>query len=49
MIYTTEKGIKHKVDLLNLVEEIGNVSNTCEMVGLSYDMRYGLSLQISRR
>lgn len=31
----TDKIIKHKVGLLNLAEELGNVSKACQMMGLS--------------
>ncbi len=30
MIHTNEKVIKHKVGLLNLAEELGNVSKACK-------------------
>ena len=37
MIHTNDKVIKYKVDLLNLAEELGNVSKACKMMGLSRD------------
>ena len=37
MIHTNEKIIKHKVGLLNLAEELGNVSKACQMIGVSSD------------
>jgi len=40
MINTTSKIIKHKVGLLNLAEELGNVSKACQMMGLSRDTFY---------
>ena len=40
MIHTTEKIIKHKVGLLNLAEELGNVSKACQVMGLSRDTFY---------
>ena len=40
MIHTTDKVIKHKVGLLNLAEELGNVSKACKMMGLSRDTFY---------
>ena len=40
MIHTTEKVIKPKVGLLNLAEELGNVSKACKMMGLSRDTFY---------
>ena len=40
MIHTNEKVIKHKVGLLNLAEELGNVSKACKMMALSRDTFY---------
>ena len=40
MINTNEKIIKHKVGLLNLAEELGNVSKACQVMGLSSDTFY---------
>ena len=40
MIHSNEKVIKHKVGLLNLAEELGNVSKACKMMGLSRDTFY---------
>lgn len=40
MINSTDKIIKHKVGLLNLAEELGNVSKACKMMGLSRDTFY---------
>ena len=40
MVYSNEKFIKHEVGLLNLVEELGNVSKACKMVGLFRDTFY---------
>lgn len=40
MLNTTDKIIKHKVGLLNLAEELGNVSQACKMMGLSRDTFY---------
>jgi hypothetical protein len=37
---TTEKVIKHKVGLLNLARELGNVSKACKMMELSRDTFY---------
>ncbi|KTC76904.1 transposase (ISSod13) [Legionella brunensis] len=34
------KIIKHKVGLLNLAEELGNVSKACKVIGLSRDTFY---------
>jgi ACT domain-containing protein len=40
MLQCNEKIIKHKVDLLNLAEEFGNVSEACQVMGLSRDTFY---------
>lgn len=40
MIDSTDKIIKHKVGLLNLAEELGNVSKACKIMGLSRDTFY---------
>lgn len=40
MLHTNEKIIKHKVGLLNLAEELGNVSQACKAMGLSRDTFY---------
>ena len=40
MIHSNEKVIKHKVGLLNLAEELGNVSKACQVMGLSRDTFY---------
>jgi transposase InsO family protein len=40
MLETTQKIIKHKVGLLNLAEELGNVSKACQVMGLSRDTFY---------
>lgn len=40
MINSTDKIIKHKVGLLNLAEELGNVSRACKVMGLSRDTFY---------
>jgi molybdenum-dependent DNA-binding transcriptional regulator ModE len=37
---TNERAIKHKVGLLNLAEELGNVSRACKTMGLSRDTCY---------
>lgn len=37
MLETNLKIIKHKVGLLNLAEELGNVSRACKTMGLSRD------------
>ena len=40
MLYGNEKIIKHKVGLLNLAEELGNVSRACKIMGMSRDTFY---------
>jgi transposase InsO family protein len=40
MFHTNEKIIRHKVGLLNLAEELGNVSKACKVMGLSRDTFY---------
>ena len=40
MLNTNDKIIKHKVGLLNLAEELGNVSQACKIMGLSRDTFY---------
>ena len=40
MLDNNEKVIRHKVGLLNLAEELGNVSKACKVMGLSRDTFY---------
>ncbi len=40
MLNTNERIIKHKVGLLNLAEELGNVSKAFQIMGLSRDTFY---------
>ena len=40
MIHATDKVIKHKVGLLNLAEELGNISKACSVMGNSRDTYY---------
>ena len=40
MLNTTNKIIKHKTGLLNLAEELGNVSKACQVMGYSRDTFY---------
>ena len=40
MLNTNEKVIKHEVGLLDLAEELGNVSKACPVMGLSRDTFY---------
>lgn len=40
MLQSNERIIRHKVGLLNLAEELGNVSQACKIMGLSRDTFY---------
>ena len=40
MLHSNERIIKHKIGLLNLAEELGNVSKACQLMGLSRDTFY---------
>lgn len=40
MIHTNNPIIKHKAGLLNLAEELGNVSKVCKIMGVSRDTFY---------
>ncbi|EIJ2379440.1 IS481 family transposase [Vibrio alginolyticus] len=40
MLHTSNPIIKHKAGLLNLVEELGNVSKACKVMGVSRDTFY---------
>jgi transposase InsO family protein len=40
MLHSNERIIKHKIGLLNLAEELGNVSKACQVMGLSRDTFY---------
>ena len=40
MLHTNNPIIKHKVGLLNLAEELGNVSRACKVMGVSRDIFY---------
>ena len=40
MLHTSEKIIRNKVGLLNLAEELGNVSKACKMMGFSRETFY---------
>ena len=40
MLHTNERIIKHKLGLLSLAEELGNVSKACQVMGLSRDTFY---------
>lgn len=40
MLHTNDKIVKHKVGLLNLANELGNISKACKMMGVSRDTFY---------
>ncbi len=40
MLHTNDRIIKHKVGLLNLADELGNVSKACKMMGVSLGTFY---------
>ncbi len=40
MLHTTNPVIKHKASLLNLAEELSNVSKACKIMGVSRDTFY---------
>lgn len=48
MLHSNEKDIKHKVGLLNLAQELGNVSKACKIMGLSRDMSYRYQSAVER-
>lgn len=40
MIHSNDRIVKHKVGLLNLADELGNISKACKMMGVSRDTFY---------
>lgn len=40
MLHTASPVIKHKADLLNLAEELSNISKACKIMGVSRDTFY---------
>jgi transposase len=40
MLHTNDKIVKHKVGLLNLADELGNILKACKMMGVSRDTFY---------
>ena len=40
MLNGNERIVKHKIGLLNLAEELANVSRVCKIMGLSRDTFY---------
>lgn len=49
MLNTNEKIIKHKPGLLNLAEELSNVSRACKVMGFSRDTLLPLQNRRGRR
>jgi len=47
MLNTTDKIIKHKTGLLNLAEELCNVSKACQVMGYSREQDIGSLIQIA--
>ncbi|MDW0432799.1 helix-turn-helix domain-containing protein, partial [Mannheimia haemolytica] len=43
MFYSNNPLIKHKTGLLNLAEELGNISQACKVMGMSRDTFMGMS------
>jgi hypothetical protein len=44
-----QSAIKHKIGLLNLAQELGNVSKACKMMGFSRDTFLPLPARQGRR
>ena len=40
MLHTHDRIVKHKVGLLNLADELSNISKACKMMGVSRDTFY---------
>lgn len=40
MLHTNDRIVKHKVGLLNLADELGNISKACKLMGVSRDTFY---------
>lgn len=40
MLHTNEKIIKNKVGLINLAQELGNISKACKIMGYSRETFY---------
>ena len=43
MLQSNQKIIRHKVGLLNLAEELGNVSKACQVMGLSLSLTHDMT------
>jgi len=48
MLNTNGKIIKHKTGLLNLAEELGNVSKACQVMGYSRDSQVRTSNELRK-
>jgi hypothetical protein len=46
MLHSNDKIIKHKVGLLNLADELGNVSKACQIMGLTGSPDEGFAIAI---
>ena len=49
LLNSTDKIIKHKTGLLNLAEELGNVSKACQVMGMSRDTFYRYKAAVDQR
>ncbi len=49
MLHTSDKVIKNKVGLLNLAEELGNVSKACKVMGFSRETFKCIGKEVSKR
>ena len=47
MIHTNYPIIKHKVELLNLAEELGHVSKACKVTGASRRVIHSIAIKSS--
>ena len=43
MLHTNDRIVKHKVGLLNLADELENISKACKMMGVSRETFLSLS------
>jgi transcriptional regulator of acetoin/glycerol metabolism len=48
MLHGNERIVKHKTGLLNLAEELSNVSRACKIMGLSRDTFYRYNFRLRR-
>ncbi|MDW0551982.1 helix-turn-helix domain-containing protein, partial [Mannheimia haemolytica] len=49
MFYSNNPLIKHKTGLLNLAEELGNISQACKVMGMSRDTFYRYQQAVEHR